>query len=257
MKVTRRTTLRLGAGTAAALAMPASLRLALAQDRSSDRYPTDGGEIVVYPIAHASIVLEVPGMVIYVDPVGEADAYEGLPPPDLVLITHEHGDHFSPDTLDVTVSAQSQFITNPSVYEKLSEDYRARATAMKNGDTTEVGDVQIEAIPAYNMTEDRLQYHPKGRDNGYVLTIDGRRVYIAGDTEDTPEMRALRNIDVAFIPMNLPYTMDIDQAASAVIEFKPANVYPYHYRGSDVEAFAAKVREGAPEVNVILGPWYG
>ena len=135
----------------------------------------------------------------------------------------------------------------------LSDDLKAKATAIGNGETTTVGEIGIEAVPAYNTTEERLKYHPKGRDNGYVLTIDGKRIYIAGDTEDIPEMRALKDIYVAFVPMNLPYTMDTDQAASAVSEFKPVYAYPYHYKGSDPQAFAAKVSDGT---EVVMGPWY-
>jgi len=257
MTFTRRNTLKLGMAGAAALGVLGMLRTgAMAQDDGGDRYASDNSEIVVYPVAHASFVMIVPGMVICCDPVGGAEAYSALPPPDLILITHEHGDHFEPETLSALAGEEAKIITNPAVYDMLPDDLKARATSIGNGETTEVGDLQIEAIPAHNTTEDRLQYHPQGRDNGYVLTIDGRRIYIAGDTEDIPEMRALTDIFIAFVPMNLPYTMDVDQASSAVAEFKPAHVYPYHYRGSDVEAFAAKVKEAAPETEVILGPWY-
>ena len=111
-------------------------------------------------------------------------------------------------------------------------------------------------MPAYNTTPDRLQYHPKGRDNGYVLTIGGLRVYIAGDTEDTPEMRALTDIDIAFLPMNLPYTMTIEQAAEAVAAIQPGEVYPYHSKGSDIDAFASLVAEKAPDTEVLVRNWY-
>lgn len=257
MKLTRRTTVKLGLGAAALVGVSGMMRSAVqAQEDTGDRYATDKGELVVYPVAHASLVLAVPGLVIYADPVGGADAYSGLPPADLILVTHEHGDHFHPDTLKAIAGEQARLITNPAVLEKLPEELKARASALANGDTTSVGDLKIDAVPAYNTTEDRKKYHPQGRDNGYVLSIDGRRIYIAGDTEDIPEMRALKDIHIAFLPMNLPYTMDIDQAASAVAEFKPANVYPYHYKGSDVEAFAAKVKEAAPDTKVILAKWY-
>jgi len=222
----------------------------------ADGFPTANGEVKVYPISHASFVMETPGMVIHVDPVGEAEAYADLPAPDLILITHEHGDHYKPETLAALVTDGTKLITNPAVYEKLPEDLKARATAIGNGERTEAGAISIEAIPAYNLTEDRLQYHPQGRDNGYVLGIDGLTVYVAGDTEDIPEMRALSGIDVAFLPMNLPYTMTVDQAASAVAEFKPAHVYPYHYGDSDVDRFAQLVSEQAEGVEVVMGEWY-
>jgi L-ascorbate metabolism protein UlaG (beta-lactamase superfamily) len=124
---------------------------------------------------------------------------------------------------------------------------------MANGDKTTIAGVSIEAFPMYNTTPDRLKYHPKGDGNGYILTIGGKRIYIAGDTEETPEMRAITNIDVAFLPMNLPFTMDIRHAAQAVKDFKPKVVYPYHYRGSDVEAFKTMVGDAA---DVRLLKWY-
>lgn len=257
MRFTRRDTLQFGlaglAGLGTTTVMPFEGR---AQDKG-DSYATEGGEIVVHPISHASFVMTVPGLVIYNDPVGGKAAYQGHAAPGLVLITHEHGDHFELETLAAIVGTDTSLVVNPAVLEKLPAELREKATAIGNGDKTTVGPVEIEAIPAYNTTEERKKYHPQGRDNGYVLTIDGRRVYIAGDTEDIPEMRALSDILVAFVPMNLPYTMDVDQAASAVTEFKPSFVYPYHYRGQDPEAFAAKVAEGAPETKVMMGRWYG
>lgn len=257
MQFNRRDALKLGAvglaGLGTSVLVPFHGR---AQD-GGDRYETDNGEIVVHPIAHASFVMTVPGLVIYNDPVGGAAAYEGRPEPDLVLITHEHGDHFDPETLAAIVGDGTRLVTNPAVFEKLSDELKAKATAIGNGETATVADLTIEAIPAYNTTEDRLQYHPQGRDNGYVLTIDGRRVYIAGDTEDIPEMRALSGIHIAFVPMNLPFTMDETQASSAVAEFKPDFVYPYHYRNSDPALFASKLAEAGAEVEVVMGPWYG
>lgn len=257
MKFTRRNTLKLGVAGAAVLGVSGIMGPgALAQNDNDNTYTTDNGEIVIYPVSHASFVMTVPGMVICCDPVGGAEAYSDLPPPDLILITHEHGDHFDPETLSALVGEETKLITNPAVYEMLSEDIKAKATSIGNGETADVGDLTIEAIPAYNITEDRQQYHPQGRDNGYVVNVDGQRIYIAGDTEDIPEMRALTDIFIAFVPMNVPYTMDVDQASSAVAEFKPAHVYPYHYQGSDVDAFATMVKEAAPEVEIILGSWY-
>jgi len=210
----------------------------------------------VRPVQHASLVLTVPGMVIYADPVGGAALYEGLPRPNLVLITHEHGDHFDPATLAALVAADTKLVTNPAVHDKLPDDLKARVTPLANGETTTVGEVEIEAIPAYNMTEDRTKYHPKGRDNGYVLTLGGGRVYIAGDTEDTPEMRALKDILVAFVPMNLPFTMSPEQAAQGVAAFAPDYVYPYHYKGSDPQVFADALAKAGAKTKVVLGRWY-
>ena len=262
MRFSRRDTLQLGLAGLAGLGattlgattmMPFTAR---AQE-AGDRYTVEGGEIVIRPVAHASFVMDAPGLVIYNDPVGGAALFQGSEPPGLVLITHEHQDHFDPETLAAIVGDGTKLVVNPAVMEKLPEALKARATAIGNGETTEVCDIRIDAIPAYNTTEERKKYHPQGRDNGYVLTIGGARVYIAGDTEDIPEMRALTGIDIAFVPMNLPFTMEVDQASSAVAAFRPGVVYPYHYKGSDPKAFAEKVTAAAPGVKVVQGAWYG
>ena len=254
MELTRRDTMQLALAGMAGLGLTTIVPFAARAQGKGDSYKTDGGEILVSPVSHASFVMSVPGLVIYNDPVGGKALYEGQPAPGLVLITHEHGDHFEPETLAAIVGADTRLVVNPAVMEKLPEDLKAKATAIANGEKATVGPVEIEAIPAYNTTEERKKYHPQGRDNGYVLTVDGRRVYIAGDTEDIPEMRALKDIYVAFVPMNLPYTMDETQAGSAVAEFKPAFVYPYHYKGSDPQVFAGKVGDGT---KVVMGAWYG
>ena len=254
MQLNRRSSLKLGAVAMTMLALP---RLAAAQDANT--YPVEGGNIVIHPVDHASIVIETPGAVIYVDPVGGAETYADLPAPGLILITHEHGDHYDAATLE-GIGTDAPIITNPAVLAMLPETLKVRATAMENGTQASQGDIGIEAIPAYNTTADRQQYHPQGRDNGYILTIGGKRIYIAGDTEDTPEMRGLTDIELAFLPMNLPYTMTVEQAAAAVEAFKPAFVYPYHHKGSDkgsdVEAFKALVEGGMSGTQVVIADWY-
>lgn len=254
--LTRRRTLKLGLSTLAGLGASTLVPFSARSQEDGDRYETAGGEIVIHPVAHASFVMTVPGLVIYNDPVGGAAAYEGHPAPDLILVTHEHGDHFEAETLTALAGDKTRLITNPAVFDMLPDALKAKATAIANGETATVDALEILAIPAYNITQDRQKYHPKGRVNGYVLSVDGRRIYIAGDTEDIPEMRALRDIHIAFLPMNLPYTMDIDQASSAVAEFAPAYVYPYHYRGQDPEAFAAKVTDVGVATEVVQGAWY-
>ncbi len=263
MHITRRETLKLGlaglAGAGTITVMPFHAR---AQMDKADTYMTDNGEIAIHPISHASFVMTVPGMVIYADPVGEPSAYEGHPEPDLILVTHEHGDHFNADTLAALMGDSTMLVTNPAVHDKLPDDLKAKATAIANGENTSAGDVSIEAITAYNITDGRQQFHPQGRDNGYVLGIDGKRVYISGDTEDIPEMRALTGIDIAFVCMNLPFTMDASQAASAVADFAPGVVYPYHYRGrddgtQDPAEFARLLAEAGGGSEVVMGPWYG
>lgn len=249
------TTTAAAAATAAGAAtfVPFSAR---AGGHSGDVFAADGGQITVHPIAHASFVMETPSGTIYVDPVGDPSSYDGLPEPDMVLITHQHGDHFDADTLAALMPDGTPMITNPAVYDMLPAAMQGTAGKLANGESGAFGTISIEAIPAYNLTEERLKYHPKGRDNGYVLTIDGLRVYIGGDTEDIPEMRALKNIGLAFVPMNLPYTMGIEAAASAVAEFKPAFVYPYHYKGSDIDAFTAAVQAATEAVEVKRAAWY-
>jgi L-ascorbate metabolism protein UlaG (beta-lactamase superfamily) len=224
-----------------------------------DTFDTVAGPISISPVSHASFVAQTPVGVIYVDPVGGPEKYSSFPAPDLVLITHEHGDHINQETLDGIVVEGTQMIVNPAVFGVLPEAMQAQASAVENGGVAVFNEVSIDAIPAYNTTEERKKYHPMGRDNGYVLNFEGFRMYVSGDTEDTPEMRALENIDLAFVCMNLPFTMDANAAASAVAEFKPTYVYPYHYRGrdngtQDPAEFAKMVGEG---IDVKMGGWYG
>jgi L-ascorbate metabolism protein UlaG (beta-lactamase superfamily) len=188
------------------------------------------------PIKHATFVLQSERTTIYIDPVGEVADFSGFPVPDLILITHIHKDHLAPDLVAALKQGKTKVMAPPSVVEQLGY-----GIAISNGETTEILGIGIEAIPAYNTTTERLKFHPKGRDNGYVLSKKGVRLYISSDTEDIPEMRSLKDIDIAFVCMNLPFTMTVEQAASAVNEFKPGIVIPYHYRGkpdmSDVDAF--------------------
>ena len=222
---------------------------------AGDRIPTGSGDLIVHPIEHATLVLAHGGKTVYVDPVGGAAKFEGLPPPDLILITDIHGDHADPKTV-AAVKKGAAIVAPPAVAEKLTGE---KVNTLKNGETREVAGIKIEAVPMYNLTPDRLKFHEKGRGNGYVITLGGKRVYLSGDTEDIPEMRKLKDIDVAFVCMNLPYTMTVEQAAGAVKEFKPKIVYPYHYRGtqgkSDVEKFK-KLLEPEKGVEVRLRNWY-
>ena len=200
-------------------------------------------EVFTYtPIKHATFVLQSGSATIYVDPVGEASAFSAFPPPDLILITHIHKDHLAPELVATLKQEKTKIIGSLTVIEQLGY-----GTTIRNGETTEILGLTIEAIAAYNTTAERLKFHPKGRDNGYVLSKAGVRLYISGDTEDIPEMRNLSDIDIAFVCMNLPYTMTIEQAASAVNAFKPGVIIPYHYRGkpdmSDIDAFERLVTD--------------
>jgi L-ascorbate metabolism protein UlaG (beta-lactamase superfamily) len=232
---------------------------ARAAGHGGDIFETPAGAITITPVAHASFVAQTPAGVIYVDPVGGADVYSGMPPADLVLITHEHGDHYDQTTLDAVVGENTQIIANPAVFAMLPDAMKQKGSEVANGGAAVFREVTIDAIPAYNLTEERLNFHPQGRDNGYVLSFEGFRMYISGDTEDTPEMRALENIDLAFVCMNLPFTMDANAAASAVAEFQPTYVYPYHYRGRDngTQDPAEFAKLVGPETEVKMGGWYG
>ncbi len=207
-----------------------------------------------HPVSHASFAIAAPEATIHVDPVGEPEAWAGSKPADLILITHAHGDHLAPKLL-AGLRREGTLVLGP----KVVVDELKYGEAMANGDRRTVKGVTVEAVPAYNATKERLQFHPKGRDNGYVVTAGGKRVYVSGDTEDVPEMRALKDIDYAFVCMNLPYTMTVEQAASAVLEFRPKVVIPYHYRGKEgpgeLEAFR-KAMAADPAIEVRLLKWY-
>lgn len=218
----------------------------------ADTIATDEGDIVVHPIDHASLVLGFAGETIYVDPVGGAAPYEGLPPPTAILITHGHGDHFDVATLEA-IAGTAPILTSQEVFDKLPEALKANASAIANGAETSLNGMQVRSIAANNVTQDRLQYHPVGVGNGYVITLGQKQVYIAGDTEPTDDMLALTDIEIAFLPMNLPYTMTPDQAVEALNVFKPRIAYPYHYGDSDLSVLEAKI---GPDTEVRLRNWY-
>ena len=221
---------------------------------TGDRVTTSKGNLILHPINHATLALGWSSKTIYVDPVGPLERYAGLPDASAILVTDIHADHLSADTLGALLREGTVLIVPQAVKDQLPAALQARAQVLANGQTTQVEDLGVEALPMYNLTPGR-DFHAKGRGNGYVLSAGGRRVYIAGDTEDTTEMRALTGIDVAFVPMNLPYTMTVQQAADAVRAFKPGVVYPYHYRGSDVAEFSRLVGTDVG-VEVRLREWY-
>lgn len=232
----------------------------LAQRPAPDELATASGPLTIQPILHGTLVLTWNEKTIYVDPYGGALAFEGLKQPDLVLITDLHPDHLDTATLRQLQASKALFIVPQAVADLLPEGYQKNLLILNNGDSTSQWGISIKALPMYNLREEAKAMHTEGRGNGYLLQFGDKTVYISGDTEDIPEMRALRNIDVAFVCMNLPYTMDIYQAASAVLEFKPTVVYPYHYRGkdglSDVEAFRKLVRKKIKTIEVRLRNWY-
>ncbi len=216
-----------------------------------DKIAAAGGDITIAPINHATLQIVYSGHVIDIDPVAQGN-YADLAAPDIILITHTHGDHFNPATIATLRKPTTTLVVPADAAPKLD-----KPIVMAAGEKTTVDGLSLEAVPAYNLTRGPAPgqfYHPKGQGNGYVLTLGGKRIYIAGDTEGTPEMKALRNIDVAFIPMNLPYTMTPQEAAEAVKAFNPKIVYPYHYRGSDVTAFASALKDTG--IDVRLRDWY-
>lgn len=217
-----------------------------------DTVATAQGDITVHPVQHASLLLGYGDQVIYVDPVGGAALYEGLPAPTAILITHGHGDHFDVPTLEA-IAGSVPIITNQDVFDKLPEGLKAQATALANGADGTLNGITVSAIPAHNTTADRMNYHPVGVGNGYLLTLGDKIVYVAGDTEPTPEMLALSGIAVAFLPMNLPYTMTPEQALEAINTFKPAIIYPYHYGESDLSVLEGAVNA---DTELRLRNWY-
>ncbi len=227
---------------------------------SSNDLATVPGDVRIHPVHHSAIVFEWNGLTIYVDPHDGAQRFHAFAAPDLVFITDIHGDHLDSLTLNALDLTKARIIAPSAVFDLLPATLRQRCTIMANGATQQLLGIGVEAVAMYNMPDPNDPRHPKGRGNGYVLTIGGERIYISGDTEDIPEMRALQNIDVAFVCMNLPYTMTVEQAASGVLAFKPRMVYPYHYRGtnglSDVARFKQIVQEGDPSIEVRSVDWY-
>ncbi|HWB83175.1 MAG TPA: MBL fold metallo-hydrolase [Bryobacteraceae bacterium] len=216
----------------------------------ADEFPTAAGSVAFTPIQHASLMFTAGGKTVYVDPV--QGNYDGRPKADYILITDIHGDHMSAPTVDRLRKPSTEILAPAAVAEKIQG-----ATVISNGQTKTMGPFEVQAIPMYNMKRGPSAgqlYHPKGRGNGYVVSYGGKRFYFSGDTEATPEMKALRNIDVAFVCMNLPFTMTPEEAAEAVKAFHPAVVYPYHYRGSDVNAFAKAL--AGTGIDVRLRDWY-
>ena len=191
----------------------------------------DGGLMITF-VGHGTLMFLYNGAVIHVDPVSREADYAKMPAADLILITHEHGDHLDPKALEQIKKENTVIVLNGKSAEKINE-----GIVMKNGDVKTVQGVKIEAVPAYNIVSKRASgepYHPRGIGNGYVITLGGKRVYVAGDTENIPEMKELKNIDIAFLPMNLPYTMSAEMVADAARAFRPKVLYPYHYGSTDV-----------------------
>jgi L-ascorbate metabolism protein UlaG (beta-lactamase superfamily) len=208
---------------------------------------TSGGELGIQPINHSALRFEFKGKQYYVDPAGKAD-WQQMPKADVILITHQHGDHLSQDVIRTIRKPETIIMMNEA-----SVKAAGFGDVINVGETKKVLDISVEAVPAYNLDPARAKFHPKERkDNGYVLTFADKRLYVAGDTEGTPEMKALKNIDIAFIPINLPYTMTPQAAVEAVKAFRPKILYPYHQGRSDPnEVKKALADEKGIEVRVL------
>ena len=215
-----------------------------------DTFKTKNGKTVKFhALVHASIRIEFDGREIQIDPVtklgNKTIDYEAMPKADYLFITHEHGDHFDKEAIKILTKDETKLILN----KRCTEMYGS-GQAMENGQTYLLDDIKVEAVPAYNTTEGRERFHPKGRDNGYILTLDGLRIYIAGDTEDIPEMANIKDIDIAFLPCNQPYTMTPEQLIKAAKTFKPKVVFPYHYGQTDVSDIPSQLEDDGIEVRI-------
>ena len=197
----------------------------------------------ITPVSHATSVIEFNDEIIYLDPTGGKSSFAEFSAPTFILITDIHGDHMNIKTLQELDLTQTTIIAPQAVADKLTTIALKDVVILNNGETKTFKNFSLEAIPMYNLRTEALKFHAKGRGNGYVLTINNERIYFSGDTEDIPEMRSLENIDKAFVCMNLPYTMTVVNAADAVLEFKPKEVFPYHYRGTDGLSDVTKFKE--------------
>ena len=210
------------------------------QDFVKDTIKTSAGNLEITFIGHGTLMFGFDGKVIHVDPFGRLADYSKLPKADMIFVTHDHRDHFDPKALELLRTEKTIIVVPETCARSVMG-----STIMRNGDVTELGGLKIEAIPAYNIVHMRskgIPFHPKGAGNGYVITFGDMRVYVAGDTENTREMKALKEIDIAFLPMNLPYTMTPEMVADAAKAFKPRILYPYHYGETDTSIIVNRLK---------------
>ena len=214
----------------------------------TDHFPTSGGDLEITFLGHGSLLFTYSGMYIYLDPFSRVADYSNLPKADILLITHEHGDHLDPDAIQKIITENTSVVLTELAARQMDGDF-----VMRNGDSQTVKGIHVQAVPAYNQVHKRgdgTPFHPKGDGNGYTLTFGDRRVYIAGDTEDIPEMKTLQDIDIAFLPMNLPYTMTPEMAAEAARSFNPKVLYPYHFGETDTSILQNLLKGSGIEVRI-------
>jgi L-ascorbate metabolism protein UlaG (beta-lactamase superfamily) len=213
----------------------------------SDQIATTDGNVELYFIGHGSLMFKVNGKIVYVDPVKSSGNYANMPEADIILITHEHYDHLDTDLITELKTTATVILCNGAAAAKVA------GRAMKGGDSENIGKIFIEAVDAYNIVNERAPgqpFHPKGAGVGYILNFGGKRIYVAGDTENTPEMKSLKNIDIAFLPMNLPYTMTPEMVADAAKSFKPKILYPYHYGETNTDRLLMLLQDSGIEVRI-------
>ncbi len=221
------------------------------QQTEVDEFKTESGkEVKLHALVHSSIRIEFGSLELYIDPVRQLGNrtidYTSMPQADFIFVTHEHGDHYDKDAIKQLSKVGTRFITN-----RRCADMQGYGLVLKNGDKEDLNlGIKVEAVPAYNTSEGRTQFHPKGRDNGYILNLDGLRIYIAGDTEDIPEMADIHDIDIAFLPCNQPYTMTPDQLIKAARVIKPKVLFPYHYGQTDVTTLPASLKDDGIDVRI-------
>ncbi len=221
------------------------------QQTEVDEFKTESGkEVKLHALVHSSIRIEFGSLELYIDPVRQLGNrtidYTSMPQADFIFVTHEHGDHYDKDAIKQLSKVGTRFITNSRC-----ADMQGYGLVLKNGDKEDLNlGIKVEAVPAYNTSEGRTQFHPKGRDNGYILNLDGLRIYIAGDTEDIPEMADIHDIDIAFLPCNQPYTMTPDQLIKAARVIKPKVLFPYHYGQTDVTTLPASLKDDGIDVRI-------
>ena len=225
------------------------------QPTTTETYETDifktksGKTVTFHALMHSCIRIEFDGKEIEIDPVAKMRDrvvdYSQMPKADYIFVTHEHGDHYDPSAIRLLSAEKTKLVMN-----KRCADMFGSSLVMVNGQCFLIDDIKVEAVPAYNTTEGRQQFHPKGRDNGYILTLDGLRIYIAGDTEDIPEMADIKDIDIAFLPCNQPYTMTPEQLIKAAKTIKPKVLFPYHYGQTDVSTLPSSLKDEGIDVRI-------